>query len=408
MRFAKLVSALAVCAGLAASGGSLAQDKSVVSAPVSNQSTEQNPQVYAIMLDAYPQWDEDIGKDNPARWRRAEPQPGWPTLFSQTDPGFSAVLADPAQPTIFTNLQLTVSAEGRVIGCAVSDRTPGKADLVPVLCPIVTERLRFLPALDWAHAPVNDAVQFHFGARHFSAKKGVAGPPIRGRSSDEKLAPAPWPISNYLEAKDWPPTNRYSVGRAKPFFRYPDALVDASPELAGSIGKVAGIAVYQKEESGVGCAMVVSSGDRRFDERACTFVMDKAVPSYGRGGIEPMLGYPLLVSGERKPERIIAPVVSLIQWVSLGKEETGTFLDNFLPGFEAAGGNRDRLQLQFRVGADGRVSKCNIRSTSGTTEADIYACDAVERLLVYKPATDAFGRPRDNVGVWWKVPVSPQ
>lgn len=408
MRLPRVLSALVVCAGLAASGGSLAQEESAVSAPVSNQSTEQNPQVYAIMLDAYPQWDEDISEDNPAKWRRAELQPGWPTLFSPTDPGFAAVLADPEQPKLFTNLQLTVPSEGRVIGCTVSVRSSGKAELVPALCPIVTERLRFLPALDWARAPVSDEVLFHFGARHFSAKKGVAGPPIRGRSSDEMLAPAPWPISNYLEAEDWPPTNRYSVGRAKPFFRHPDALVQASPELAASIGKAAGIAIFEKEETGIGCATVISSGDRRFDERACAFVMDKAAPSYGRGGIERMLGYPLLVSGERKPERIIAPVETLIQSISLSKEKSATFLGEFLHGFEAGGGNRDRLQLRFVVGADGRVSQCRINYSSGTTEADIYACDAVERLLVFQPATDAFGRPRDNVGVWWRVPVSPQ
>ena len=404
MRFPKVLSALAVGAGIATSAVATAQNGSDASAPVSNQSTEQNPQVYAIMLETYPEHDKAISGDNSVKWRRAELQPDWQALFSASDPGFAAVLADPDQPRLFTNLQLSISPEGKVTGCAMSERFPGKAELVPLLCPIVSERLSFLPALDWARTPIGDEVRLHFGSGHYRLKDGVAGPPIRGRDPDEIAPPAPWPILNYLEPEVWPPANRYSVSRAKPFFRYPGALVEASPELAGRIGKAAGIAIYEKEESGTGCAAVISSGDRKFDERACAFVMDKAAPSYGRGGIERMLGYPMLVSGERKPEKIIAPVETLIQWISLSNEKTAAFLDAFLPGFEAAGGNRDRLELQFAVGADGRVSQCRINYSSGSTEADIYACDAAERLLVFEPATDAFGRPRDNVAVWWRVP----
>jgi protein TonB len=49
--------------------------------------------------------------------------------------------------------------------------------------------------------------------------------------------------------------------------------------------------------------------------------------------------------------------------------------------------------VRFTVRADGRVSDCEIRRSSGSAELDRTTCRLIERRLRYRPARDSSGRP---------------
>lgn len=46
----------------------------------------------------------------------------------------------------------------------------------------------------------------------------------------------------------------------------------------------------------------------------------------------------------------------------------------------------------FTVGADGRVSNCHIRASSGHALLDAHSCALITRRYVFEPARDAAGR----------------
>ena len=52
-----------------------------------------------------------------------------------------------------------------------------------------------------------------------------------------------------------------------------------------------------------------------------------------------------------------------------------------------------RVGVRVTIGPDGRVSSCNVTSSSGTPDLDQAACEGMQRYARYNPALDDAGRP---------------
>lgn len=60
------------------------------------------------------------------------------------------------------------------------------------------------------------------------------------------------------------------------------------------------------------------------------------------------------------------------------------------------------VAMRFTVGVNGRVAHCVVIGTSGIPELDALTCRLVEQRFVYRPATDAYGKPvPDQVELEW-------
>jgi periplasmic protein TonB len=52
-----------------------------------------------------------------------------------------------------------------------------------------------------------------------------------------------------------------------------------------------------------------------------------------------------------------------------------------------------RVGVLFTVGANGRVTHCSVTRPSGVAELDALTCRLIQQRFVYRPSTDASGRP---------------
>jgi protein TonB len=52
-----------------------------------------------------------------------------------------------------------------------------------------------------------------------------------------------------------------------------------------------------------------------------------------------------------------------------------------------------RVGILFTVGANGRVTRCSVTRSSGVPELDALTCRLIQQRFVYRPSTDAQGRP---------------
>lgn len=58
------------------------------------------------------------------------------------------------------------------------------------------------------------------------------------------------------------------------------------------------------------------------------------------------------------------------------------------------------VTVRFDIGTDGYVSNCRVTGSSGNADLDDTTCRLIEKRFRYKPATDAEGRPVEDVGAW--------
>jgi protein TonB len=67
------------------------------------------------------------------------------------------------------------------------------------------------------------------------------------------------------------------------------------------------------------------------------------------------------------------------------------------PGDALRAEKQGRVGVHVTIGPDGRVSSCNVTSSSGTSSLDSAACDGMLRYGRYTPALDAAGSPTTGV-----------
>lgn len=396
MRFPKVLSALVVGVGLASAGHAQEQGRASI------KSTDSSPRVFVIFVDSRPDELETEADDWTYR-RRAETASAEESYLDASDPMLAGILDDPEQPSFGLNLELDIGPDGQVSRCEADDRYPDRAKQAAAFCPMLTKNLVYLPALDLEWKPIADRVTFLIQPSHEWIQKDRTLPAIANFSAMTAVkAPS---FSNFRKAWSWPPQSDYAYSIDTPrFAKQPERGIGGAQLPAGEF--VAGIALFAEDTGSTGCEVVIQSGNQPFDEAACAFVMKQAGPSYSRssgGG-----GFPMLVTGRSKPERIIAPGDKLALWLRLPEGTVDTFFGGFVLGLREAGGDPARLQLNLKVDGTGKVRDCRVDASSGIAAADIWACEFVLRELQYEAAIDAFGRIRDDLEIWWRVPTGQQ
>jgi len=71
----------------------------------------------------------------------------------------------------------------------------------------------------------------------------------------------------------------------------------------------------------------------------------------------------------------------------------GAILPSDYPGELRERGIGGRVGFLFTVGANGRVTHCSVTRPSGVAELDALTCRLIQQRFVYRPSTDASGRP---------------
>lgn len=75
------------------------------------------------------------------------------------------------------------------------------------------------------------------------------------------------------------------------------------------------------------------------------------------------------------------------------RQTRGTLYDTDYPLGPGAAGVRGTVSVRYLVGADGRVSECDVTRSSGSRELDSTTCRLMEARFRYRPARDDRGRP---------------
>jgi protein TonB len=81
--------------------------------------------------------------------------------------------------------------------------------------------------------------------------------------------------------------------------------------------------------------------------------------------------------------------------------------DNDYPTRALQLGQEGVTRFRLTVGADGRVSSCDITGTSGSPELDKTTCDLMRRRARFTPAADCDGNPTAGAypsSVRWQIP----
>ena len=74
----------------------------------------------------------------------------------------------------------------------------------------------------------------------------------------------------------------------------------------------------------------------------------------------------------------------------------GRLRDSDYPAGLGEVGIQGTVGVIYTVLADGRVTNCRIRSSSGSRQLDETTCDLIERRFVFEPSRDGRGRPVDS------------
>ena len=79
----------------------------------------------------------------------------------------------------------------------------------------------------------------------------------------------------------------------------------------------------------------------------------------------------------------------------------------YIPEDVGEPGETVSMGVEYVVGADGRVSNCQVDRSSGYPRFDRLACQLIEQRFLFRPARDRLGRPvATNVGQdhYWEIP----
>jgi protein TonB len=74
----------------------------------------------------------------------------------------------------------------------------------------------------------------------------------------------------------------------------------------------------------------------------------------------------------------------------------GLFSDEDYPASASAAGASGTAQAQLTVGADGRVTSCNLTRSTGNGALDSATCNILRRRAKFTPARDSNGNPTSD------------
>jgi protein TonB len=86
----------------------------------------------------------------------------------------------------------------------------------------------------------------------------------------------------------------------------------------------------------------------------------------------------------------------------------GLFSSEDYPTSSLSANEQGTTAVQLTIGTDGRVSGCNITSSSGSSALDNATCNILRRRARFSPAMDSNGQPTSDTysqRITWKVPA---
>ena len=86
----------------------------------------------------------------------------------------------------------------------------------------------------------------------------------------------------------------------------------------------------------------------------------------------------------------------------------GLFSSEDYPNSSLSANEQGTTAVQLTIGTDGRVSGCNVTSSSGSSALDGATCNVLRRRARFSPAMDSSGQPTTDTysqRITWKVPA---
>ena len=284
--------------------------------------------------------------------------------------------------------RLTVGPDGRVANCIVFSSS-GTPSLDDTTCSIMRRRARFTPARGLDGNPTSDSL---------SAR-------ITWRIDEEPPAPDD-------EAAATPAI----VQRTRPVSPLPDLvrLADYPAEAVSQSrqGRTALILSVGPDGRVASCQVRTSSGSPDLDEAACRLMRERArfTPARDSQGAAVADDYwshvtwrlqtpPPVAMQTPPPAAHPVPRRPLQSYVSTADYPASALR------------NREQGDVHFRlgVGADGRVTGCEVLATSGSSALDNAACSLMRRRARFSPAYGPAGAPvvSAHAGrIAWRLPAT--
>ncbi len=382
----------AACAALALLPGQIrAEEAEPLMAPKLPKQFQGQPLYGQIMLFASPDWSRLDDPVAPMRMVEAiTPPERWFTPDSALVTGY---LAEPDKP-LYAGVQVEVDAKGRIAKCTF-ERAPSAPLDESELCVSLKERLTFRPALDPGGSPVAAKALVSISSVGMMAEANSAAPPLFRPAG--MVPPAPPPPPPPPKLKSFPPEQAWMRFHSTPA-RYRLPLGPGAPPANGAVGLVYGA----KGSPLAGCEVIAGSGNPARDAEACRWVEQKLRPAW-HGDTPPSKRHaPLLVRMDGAEPVAFAADISRAAAAKPVAGQESAFYDAIVAVAGKQPTDRDNaLALRLLVDAGGRVSHCQIATSSGTDAGDVAACRIAREGQWFTPAIDVFGRPQAGSFRYW-------
>ena len=102
------------------------------------------------------------------------------------------------------------------------------------------------------------------------------------------------------------------------------------------------------------------------------------------------------------------PPPKVIQTVKVKGSLTGLFSTDDYPNSALQAQQQGTTAVSLQIGPDGRVSDCQVTSSSGSSALDQATCNIIRRRARYTPGRDSSGQPvggSDSARIRWVVPA---
>lgn len=382
----------AACAALALLPGQLcAEDAEPLMAPKLPQQFQGQSLYGQIMLFASPDWSRLDDPAAPMRMVEAiTPPERW---FAPDSALITGYLAAPDKP-FHAGAQIEVDATGRIASCTFQ-RAPTAPLDESELCLSLKERLMFRPALDQGGSPVAAKALVSISSTGMMAAADGTPPPLFRPAGMAPPAPPPPPPPPKL--KSFPPEQAWMRFHSTPAsYRLP--LGSGAPPANGVVGLVYGA----KGSPLAGCEVIAGSGDPARDAEACRWVEKKLRPAWGGDTPPGKRHAPLLVRMDAAEPVAFAADSSRAAAAKPVAGQERAFYDAIVAAVGEQPKDRDAaLALRLLVDAGGKVSHCQIATSSGTNTGDVAACRIAREGQWFTSAIDVFGRPQAGGFRYW-------
>lgn len=319
--------------------------------------------------------------------RRVLPDGDIRDWIAEDDPAVE-LLRSGSAPTSRAALFFDIAADGQVAGCRVERGEPDAYSTG--LCERMSQRMRLLPALDLAGNRVPDAyfIYVWFERETRAGRTRVVDHMALPPSPPPPLPPGGWPLA-------WASTATPVTGL--------DLLSGGGSAPEAFDGPWAGVRVGSDANGALDCSVVGSSGDARFDRRACDaarrgrYLFPATARDYERRTWVHFVhaaGRPRAILAEHERPAPARPAAGSVEAIRAAAPA-------------GSGPGLDVVRLRLEIDMAGAVTQCLVTTSSGSDETDLAACTLTRRLGRFEPTEDVFGRPMAGALYDWSPGLPP-